>query len=74
MLPAPLEQQSAPPLLNADELFVAQTQAGRERLLRFYEAGLYAYRRDRERWEQTLQAVLVDEPDNPYYRWVSNAK
>jgi spermidine synthase len=42
--------------------------AERERLLEFYEAGLYALAGERERWASVLRRVLAEDGNNPYYR------
>lgn len=68
-LPHLLQLQTPPPLVNADPEFVAAVAMQREQLLRFYDAGLSAYRGDRERWAQQMRRVIRDDPDNPYYRW-----
>ncbi|MBB6095224.1 putative membrane-bound spermidine synthase [Povalibacter uvarum] len=70
VLPPLLELRSDPPLMNADRVFVAETLAQRERLLRFYAAGLHAYRGERDLWSRTLRSVIEEEPGNPYYRWI----
>jgi spermidine synthase len=64
-----LSVSSEPPLGNAEESFRAEVAAAREGLLSFYEAGLYAYEGDRDRWGQSMQRAMDVEPDNPYYQW-----
>jgi spermidine synthase len=66
--------RSEPPLENADEAFRARVADARERLLSFYEAGLYAYAGDREGWGQSMQRVMAAEPANPYYRWALGSR
>jgi spermidine synthase len=58
-----------PPLRGADQVFTAAVAGERERLLRFYEAGLHAYRGERTLWAQAIARVLREDGDNPYYRW-----
>jgi len=65
--------RSEPPLRNADAAFRDQVAAAREGLLRFYEAGLYAYEGNRDGWGQSMQRAMDVEPDNPYYRWTLGA-
>jgi spermidine synthase len=62
--------RTEPPLQSADDAFRGQVAAEGERLLRFYEAGLYAYAGQRERWASALRRVLADDGNNPYYRWI----
>jgi spermidine synthase len=64
-----LSVRSDPPLENAEESFRAEVAAARAGLLRFYEAGLYAYEGDREGWGRSMQRVMAVEPGNPYYSW-----
>jgi spermidine synthase len=68
-----LSVRSEPPLRSADEAFDAQVALARKGLLSFYEAGLYAYEGDRDRWGQSMQRAMDVEPDNPYYRWTLGA-
>ncbi len=70
VLPQLLALQTDPPLAGADEQFMAQTKVERDRLHRFYSAGLYAYRGERERWAQALRSVVTEDPRNTYYRWI----
>ncbi len=58
-----------PPLKGADEAFRESMQANRNTLQTFYDAGLDAYRGNRESWEANIRTVMRDDPDNPYYRW-----
>ncbi|MBI4893036.1 MAG: fused MFS/spermidine synthase, partial [Acidobacteria bacterium] len=44
-------------------------EAERSRLLRFYEAGLLAYRGERDAWARTISDVLQEDSQNPYYRF-----
>ena len=57
-----------PPLQHTDEAFQTEVAAERERLLEFYEAGLYALAGERERWASVLRRVLAEDGSNPYYR------
>jgi spermidine synthase len=70
VLPELVALRTEPPLQHADEGFQAEMAAERERLLGFYEAGLYAYNGQRERWASTLRRVLAEDGNNPYYRWI----
>jgi spermidine synthase len=74
VLPPLLGLWSDPPLINADAEFRAATRTQHERLLRFYAAGLHAYRGERDLWAQTLRSVLQEEPGNPYYRWIGGSR
>jgi hypothetical protein len=56
--------------LVAAGINAVQVAAEGERLLGFYEAGLYAYAGQRERWASALRRVLADDGNNPYYRWI----
>ncbi|MCO8120767.1 fused MFS/spermidine synthase [Stieleria sp. TO1_6] len=63
------ELYTPPPLSVPDpELQIAIAEE-RDRLLAFYEAGIYAYHGDRLRWNQTITWLLEKDPRNPYYRW-----
>lgn len=59
----------APPLVNADAIPEEETVVERDELLVAYEAGIYAYQRDRSRLQQRVQWLVAKAPDNPYYRW-----
>jgi hypothetical protein len=61
-------------LQRADEVFRAEGTAEGERLLGFYEAGLYAYAGERERWASALRRVLAEDGSNPYYRWIAEGR
>ena len=60
-----------PLLLHADKEFRAEVGIERERLLGFYEAGLYAYAGERERWASALRRVFDEDGNNPYFRWIT---
>ena len=70
VLPRVLALRTDPPLHGADEAFVAAVADERERLLRFYAAGLHAYNGERELWARALERVLREDGENPYYRWI----
>ena len=59
----------APPLVNADAIPEEDIAVEREKILVLYEAGIYAYQRDRPRLQQRIRWLLARAPDNPYYRW-----
>ncbi|AYC33062.1 spermidine synthase [Pseudomonas cavernae] len=69
VLPELLALRSEPPLINADASFLAALANQRERLMRFYAVGLYAYNGERQAWEQAVQRVIAEDGGNPYYRW-----
>jgi len=69
VLPALLALATPAPLENADSLLKLQVADHRRRLLGFYDAGLSAYRGQRQRWGQQVQEVLREDAANPYYRW-----
>jgi len=39
----------------------------------FYDAGLAAYRGDRDAWQENIRRVMRDDESNPYYRWFVGA-
>jgi spermidine synthase len=71
--PATLEKLLAlrtdPKLIDADDALRADIAREREHLLRFYSAGLHAYRNEREAWASDMQRVRAADPHNPYYNW-----
>jgi len=69
VLPKLRELRSELPLERADGAFREAVSAERDRLWRFYQAGLYAYGRDLERSAQELRQVVREDIGNPYYRW-----
>jgi len=69
VLPQLLALRSPPPLQQADDVFNAALALERERLLLFYDAGLHAYRHERDAWMQAMRQVRQADADNPYYRW-----
>jgi spermidine synthase len=71
VLPQLFAVQTHPPLQGADDSFAAEVDAYRDRLLTFYEAGLYAYQGNQAGWAQSMQRVMSEEGDNPYYRWIA---
>ncbi|MBV8866759.1 MAG: fused MFS/spermidine synthase [Acidobacteriaceae bacterium] len=70
VLPQILALRSDPPLIHADESFRAQVVQQRKTLLSFYEAGVHAYRGERQPWAQSVATVMQADPANPYYRWI----
>ena len=69
VLPGVLALRTDPTLVDADDPLLAAVAAERRRLLDFYQAGLYAYAKERERWAETAQRVFAEDGSNPYYRW-----
>jgi hypothetical protein len=63
--------RTEPTLTHADEAFRAEVTAERERLLDFYEAGLYALAGEREHWASALRRVFNGQANNPYYQWIA---
>jgi spermidine synthase len=70
VLPHLMGLQSDPPVAGADEQLMTQIRTERDRLHRFYSAGLHAYRGERDRWAQALRSVVTEDPRNTYYRWI----
>lgn len=62
-----------PPLTNADAPLRDAIEKERDILLTFYESGIYAYQRDQKRWRKAFSYALRKDPENPYYRWFTNA-
>jgi len=58
-----------PPLVHADAALELAIADEREKLIAFYEAGIYAYQRDSQQWRKTMTWLLAKDPENPYYRW-----
>jgi len=73
MLPDVLALRTRPPLTDASEEFLSGVSNQREALMQFYEAGLAAYKGDREAWTRALNAALRDDPNNPYFRWIAGS-
>ncbi|WP_036814336.1 fused MFS/spermidine synthase [Phyllobacterium sp. UNC302MFCol5.2] len=69
VLPKLLALASEPPLVNADAAFITSTKQEREILHTFYNAGLSAYRGDRDAWQRNAGFVSDHAPDNAYYAW-----
>jgi predicted membrane-bound spermidine synthase len=69
VLPRLLALGSDPPLRGADPAFRATVAEERERLWRFYRAGLHAYNREPAASARALRRVLDEDGGNPYYRW-----
>ena len=64
-----LALRTEPPLIGADASFLHAMQANRSTLQTFYDAGLDAYRGNRDSWLANIRSVMRDDADNPYYRW-----
>jgi spermidine synthase len=64
-----LALRAEPPLKGADDAFVNSVRAEYGTLHTFYDAGLDAYRGNRDAWQANIRSVMHDDADNPYYRW-----
>lgn len=69
VLPMLLALRSAPPLENAEPSFRGAVDDQWQRLQRFYDLSLSAYRGDRDGWARAVRQVAREDGDNPYYRW-----
>jgi spermidine synthase len=69
VLPRLLAPRTDPPLRGTDEAFLAALADERNRLFRFYGAGLYAYNGERELSAREMNRVMREDGRNPYYRW-----
>ena len=69
VLPALLALGTPVPLEGADTLLRLRLDDQRQRLQRFYQVGLSAYRGQRESWARQVQGVMREDGNNPYYRW-----
>jgi spermidine synthase len=69
VLPRLLAPRTDPPLRGTDEAFLAALADERNRLFRFYGAGLYAYNGERELSAREMNRVMRGDGRNPYYRW-----
>jgi spermidine synthase len=69
VLPDLLAFHSEPPLQNAGDAFLSSLTAEERHLHDFYHAGLAAYRGERELWAKSIQQVLTNDSENPYYLW-----
>ena len=63
--------QTDPPVQGADAPFRDAIAKEQRNLLDFYAAALYAYQGDRARSAQTMERVLEEDADNPYFRWIA---
>jgi spermidine synthase len=70
VLPTLLSLQSDPPITNTDAKMRSAISAQRQTLFDFYTAGIAAYKGDRELWGRTINRVITQDSDNPYYRWI----
>lgn len=73
VLTAIMDHRTQPPLAPSDAVLLNAIDMEQEILLRFYEAGIYAYQRKPDRWRQALAWVHRKAPDNPYYQWFTAA-
>jgi spermidine synthase len=69
VLPELLALHTDPPIRGEDSILRASIAEEREHLLDFYDAGLAAYRGNRELWAQAVERVLRTDRGNPYFRW-----
>jgi spermidine synthase len=69
VLPEMLSFRTEPRLMNADSVFSSEVSTERENLMRFYSAGLDAYRGDRKEWANDIGEALKKDSNNPYFRW-----
>jgi hypothetical protein len=73
VLPKLLALATDPPLEHAPDALGKERVRERAVLLSLYEAGLAAYRGDREAWREAMAVVTREERDNPYYDWFRGA-
>jgi hypothetical protein len=69
VLPAVLALQTEPPVATLGVNSGRDIASERDRLHRFYDAALDAYRGQRERAARSLLQVTSEDPTNPYYAW-----
>jgi len=69
VLPALLDLQQPPALINADAGFDERMERHRQRLMQFYRASLHAYDGDRDAWARDIGEVVRGDGANPYFRW-----
>jgi hypothetical protein len=69
VLPWLLAFRTIVPLRDAADVVLAAVADERDRLLRFYGAGLHAYNGERQLWAREMQQVMSQDGRNPYYRW-----
>jgi spermidine synthase len=67
VLPRVLGFRTDPPVLRADKAFADEVARENKSLLDFYRSGVFAYRGDHERWQQSIDTVMAESPENPYY-------
>jgi spermidine synthase len=65
-----LAVQAPVPIAKATDDFTRMIRSEREALMHFYQAGLAAYRGDRDAWKRWIQEAIRAEPDNAYFRWL----
>jgi len=68
-LPELLALRSEPLLVGPDVALIQEIATKRESLMRFYAAGLDAYRGDHQQWATDIAFALGNDADNPYFRW-----
>ncbi len=69
VLPRLLALRTEPPLEHADEALRTAIADERDRLSRFYGAGLHAYNGERAAWAREMRRVMNEDGNNPYYGW-----
>jgi spermidine synthase len=67
VLPRVLGFRTDPLVLGADKAFDDEVARENKSLLDFYRSGVFAYRGDHERWQQSIDTVMAESPENPYY-------
>jgi spermidine synthase len=72
-LPVLLGFESKPPLIDADDLTLAETAKQGATLLNFYQAGVAAYNGDRNGWQEAMEYVIAHDQTNSYYNWLAGA-
>lgn len=71
VLPEIMAVRTRPPLLHATPEMDADVTRQQMLLFGFYDAGLAAYRNDQQAWERSLDRVMAEDGNNPYYRWMA---
>jgi spermidine synthase len=67
VLPRVLGFRTDAPVLEADKAFEDEVARENKSLLDFYRSGVFAYKGDHERWQQSIDTVMAESPENPYY-------
>jgi len=73
VLPAVLETTTDPPLLNADDEFVADVDSYRGQLGLLFRALQASLEGEDEIQRESLRRLRAAAPDNPYYAWIAPA-